>query len=80
MGMLGFGNPSGIAYGTGVLKIDGKSVATQTMENSLPFMPQWDENFEVGADTGTPVDDQYQVPFEFNGKIVSSLSPSTGRS
>ena len=53
------------------LKIDGKSVATQTMENSLPFILQWDENFDVGADTGTPVDDQdYQVPFEFNRKIV----------
>jgi arylsulfatase len=71
--MLAFGNPSGIAYGTGVLKIDGKSVATQTMGNSLPFMLQLGENFDVGAGTGTPVDDQYQVPFEFNGKIVSSL-------
>jgi arylsulfatase len=40
------------------------------MENSIPFILQWDENFDVGADTGTPVDDQdYQVPFEFNGKL-----------
>jgi arylsulfatase len=31
---------------------------------------QWDENFDIGADTGTPVDDQdYQVPFAFNGKL-----------
>ena len=53
------------------LKIDGKSVATQTMENNIPFILQWDENFDVGADTGTLVDDQdYQVLFEFNGKIV----------
>jgi arylsulfatase len=71
MGTLAFGSPSGIGRGgTGVLKIDGKSVAKQTMENSIPFILQWDENFDVGADTGTPVDDQdYQVPFEFNGKL-----------
>lgn len=40
------------------------------MEHTILFILQWDENFDVGADTGTPVDDQdYQVPFEFNGKI-----------
>jgi hypothetical protein len=42
-----------------------------SMEHTIPFILQWDENFDVGADTGTPVDDQdYQVPFEFNGKLV----------
>ena len=30
----------------------------------------WDETFDIGSDTGTPVDDQdYQVPFKFTGKI-----------
>jgi hypothetical protein len=30
----------------------------------------WDETFNVGLDTGTPVDDQdYEVPFKFTGKI-----------
>jgi hypothetical protein len=72
MGTLAFGSPSGIGRGgTGVLKVDGKAVATQSMEHSIPFILQWDENFDVGADTGTPVDDEdYQVPFEFNGKLV----------
>ncbi|CAA2142466.1 hypothetical protein HYPP_03489 [Hyphomicrobium sp. ghe19] len=29
-----------------------------------------DETFDVGSDTGTPVDDEdYQVPFPFTGKI-----------
>ncbi len=71
MGTLMFGSPSGIGRGgTGVLKVDGKTVATQTMEHSIPFILQWDENFDIGADTGTPVNDQdYQVPFDFNGKI-----------
>lgn len=71
LGMLVFGNPSGIGRGgTGVLKIGGKSVATRTMEKSLPFIPQWDQNFDVRVETGTLVNDQCQVPFEFNGKIV----------
>jgi arylsulfatase len=71
MGTLAFNNMSGIGQGgTGVLKIDGKAVATQTMEHTLPLILQWDENFDVGADTGTPVDDQdYQVPFTFTGKL-----------
>jgi len=31
---------------------------------------QWDENFDIGADTGTPVDDSdYKVPFKFTGKL-----------
>ena len=69
---LAYNNLSGIGRaGTGVLKVDGKTVATQTMERTLPLILQWDENFDVGADTGTPVDDNdYQVPFEFTGKLI----------
>ncbi len=71
MATLAFNNMSGIGRGgTGVLKVDGKAVATQTMEHTLPLILQWDENFDVGADTGTPVDDKdYQVPFTFTGKL-----------
>ena len=40
------------------------------MEHTIPLILQWDENFDVGADTGTPVDDKdYQVPFRFTGKL-----------
>ena len=72
MGTLAFNNVSGIGQGgAGVLKVDGTTVATQTMEHTLPLILQWDENFDVGADTGTPVDDQdYQCPFMFNGKLT----------
>jgi len=68
---LAFNNVSGIGRGgTGVLKVDGKEVATQKMEHTIPIIMQWDENFDVGADTGTGVDDQdYQVPFRFTGKL-----------
>jgi arylsulfatase len=63
--MSGIGRP-----GTGVRKVDGRTVATQTMERTIPLLLQWDENFDVGADTGTPVDDQdYQVPFRLTGKL-----------
>jgi arylsulfatase len=40
------------------------------MERTVPLILQWDETFDVGADTGTPVDDEdYQVPFAFTGKL-----------
>jgi arylsulfatase len=49
---------SGIGKGgVGVLKVDGKDVASQRMEHTVPLTLQWDETFDVGADTGTPVDD-----------------------
>ncbi len=71
MGTLAFNSLSGIGRsGTGVLKIDGKDVANQKMEQTIPLILQWDENFDVGADTGTPVNDaDYQVPFKFTGKL-----------
>ena len=68
---LAFNNLSGIGRsGTGVLKVDGKVVSTQKMEHTIPIVLQFDETFDVGADTGTPVDDKdYQVPFKFTGKL-----------
>jgi len=70
-GTLAFHNLSGIGRGgTGVLKVDGKEVATQKMEHTLPFILQWDESLDIGSDTQTGVDDaDYQVPFKFTGKI-----------
>jgi arylsulfatase len=69
---LAFNNMSGIGQGgTGVLKVNGKEVARQRMEHTIPLIMQWDENFDVGADTGTPVDDRdYQAPFRFTGNLV----------
>jgi len=68
---LAFNNMSGIGRaGTGELKVDGKVVATKTMDHTVPLILQWDETFDIGADTGTPVDDSdYQVPFRFTGKL-----------
>jgi hypothetical protein len=56
--------------GTGTLKVDGKAVSTQNLERTVPLTLPWDETFDIGSDTDTPVDDQDdQVPFAFTGKI-----------
>jgi hypothetical protein len=66
--------------GTGVLKVDGQEAASQKVPHTTPFIFQWDETFDVGSDTGTPVDDRdYQVPFRFTGrlhKLTVRLGPS----
>jgi arylsulfatase len=56
--------------GTGVLSVNGQEVARRTLPHTTPFTFAWDETFDVGMDTGTPVDDRdYQVPFNFTGRI-----------
>ncbi|MBX9628638.1 MAG: arylsulfatase, partial [Gemmataceae bacterium] len=55
---------------TGVLKVDGQEVASKKMAHTIPVIMQWDETFDVGSDTGTPVDDNdYACPFAFTGKL-----------
>ncbi len=70
-GTLASNNLSGIGRpGTGSLKVDGKEVASQKMDHTIPLILQWDESMDFGSDTGTPVDDQdYQCPFTFTGKF-----------
>jgi arylsulfatase len=77
---LAFNNMSGIGRpGTGTLTVDDKAVSTQKMEHTVPLILPIDETFDIGSDTGTPVDDKdYQVPFQFTGKIQKltiSLEP-----
>lgn len=56
--------------GTGVLKVDGAEVASQTIPHTIAFTMPFDETFDVGVDTRTGVNDaDYQVPFRFNGTI-----------
>jgi len=70
-GTLAFNNFSGVGRpGTGTLKVDGKVIATKTMPKTLPMILQWDESFDIGSDTLTPVDDEdYSSPFTFTGKL-----------
>ncbi|HTK97988.1 MAG TPA: arylsulfatase [Pseudomonadales bacterium] len=71
----------GIAKGgSGVLQVDGQSVATGKQANSIAFLNVADETFDVGVDTRTGVNDKdYQVPFAFNGtidKLTVKIGPS----
>jgi len=70
-GTLAFNQMTGVGQGgTGVFKVDGKEVASIRMPHTIPLLLQWDETFDIGSDTGTPVDDEdYQVPFKFTGKL-----------
>jgi len=58
--------------GTGVLSIDGKEVATNSLEHGIPVTFPEDETFDVGQDTRTGVallEYRYDTPFKFTGKI-----------
>jgi hypothetical protein len=71
VGTLAYNNMSGVGRsGTGVLKVDGKEVATKKMEHTLPMILQWDESFDVGSDTLTGVNDEdYKPPFPLTAKL-----------
>ncbi|MGA8919090.1 MAG: arylsulfatase, partial [Pseudolabrys sp.] len=58
--------------GTGVLSVDGKEVARNSMEHTTPVTFPEDETFDVGQDTRTGVallEYRYDPPFKFTGKI-----------
>jgi arylsulfatase len=58
--------------GTGVLYVDGKEVARNSMEHTTPITFPEDETFDVGQDTRSPlalIEYRYDVPFKFTGKI-----------
>jgi len=58
--------------GKGVLSVDGKEVARNSMEHSMPITFPEDESFDIGSDTRTGVamlEYRYDVPFKFTGKI-----------
>jgi len=68
---LAYGSASGIGRpGTGTLKVNGKVVETKKMEKTLPVILQWDESFDIGSDTLTPVNEaDYSAPFELTAKL-----------
>jgi arylsulfatase len=70
----------GIAKGgSGILIVDGHELATEKLEHTIPFLLPADETFDVGVDLRTGVDDSYQLPFRFNGridKLTIRLEPS----
>jgi arylsulfatase A-like enzyme len=55
--------------GTGTLYVNGKNVATGRIDQTQCCAFSADEGADVGSDEGTPVTEDYQVPFKFTGKI-----------
>jgi arylsulfatase len=58
--------------GTGVLSVDGKVVARNSMEHGTPITFAEDETFDIGSDTRTGVallQYRYDPPFKFTGTI-----------
>jgi arylsulfatase len=58
--------------GTGVLYVDGKEVARNSMDHTTPIEFPEDEAFDIGQDTRTGIaliEYRYDVPFKFTGKI-----------
>jgi arylsulfatase len=65
--------------GTATLSVDGREVARGRIEKTVPIRISLDEGFDVGEDSGTPVNLSYDVPFKFTGKInkvTIDLKPS----
>jgi arylsulfatase A-like enzyme len=55
--------------GSATLLVDGKEVAQGRIERTIPFRISADETLDIGEDTGTPVSEEYQVPFKFTGGL-----------
>jgi arylsulfatase len=67
--------------GIGKLIVDGNQVAEGRVEATVPYRFSGDETFDVGEDTGTPVNEDYDVPFKFTGeieKVVVTLGDHMG--
>jgi arylsulfatase len=62
---------------TAILMVDGNTAAEGKIARTIPFRVSADETLDIGEDTGTPVSEDYHVPFKFTGslnKVVINLS------
>ncbi len=61
----------GPGFGKGgrfVLSVDGHEMATGRVEQTVPFKFA-PEDATIGRDTGSPISDDYSVPFAYSGRI-----------
>jgi arylsulfatase len=60
----------GIGKGdTVTLSVDDQTVAQGRIDRTYAFRVSFDETLDIGEDTGTPVSEDYKVPFKFSGKL-----------
>jgi hypothetical protein len=63
------GKPCSGAGATNCGEMPRTTVSAVDLDHTVPLTLPWDETFDIGSDTATPVDDQdYGVPFAFHGK------------
>ena len=55
--------------GVATLSVDGNEVASETFPQTIGYRMSLDETLDIGADTGTPVSEDYAVPFDFTGDL-----------
>jgi hypothetical protein len=55
--------------GKATLTVDGEKVASEHLHQTIPYRMSLDETLDIGEDTGTPVSEDYKVPFKFTGKL-----------
>lgn len=55
--------------GTVTLNVDDKLVAEGRVDRTYPFRVALDETLDIGEDSGTPVSEDYHVPFKFTGTL-----------
>ncbi|MGA9305041.1 MAG: arylsulfatase [Candidatus Sulfotelmatobacter sp.] len=55
--------------GVATLSVDGKRANDAKFARTIPFRISADETLDIGEDTGTPVSEDYHVPFKFTGTI-----------
>jgi arylsulfatase len=73
---LDFKYDGGFGKGGAVtLAVDGKPAGQGRVEKTLGSLYTLDASFNVGEATGTPVSDDYQVPFKFTG-VLNQLTVS----
>lgn len=55
--------------GEATLTVDGEKVASGRLDQTIPYRMSLDETLDIGEDTGTPVSEDYKVPFKFTGRL-----------
>ena len=55
--------------GQATLTVDGEKVASEHLPQTIAYRMSLDETLDIGEDTGTPISEDYKVPFKFAGKL-----------